>query len=77
MNAKQKKQHYKKQFASSKRGEEIKKGIVGFLVTCDMNKEKRCVKECFNILNEFTEKTHPEIDIAQLCEQHNPKVQKE
>jgi hypothetical protein len=41
-----------------------------------MNKEKRCVKECFNILNDFTEKTYPELDIEALCEANNPKVVK-
>ena len=36
MNAKQnKKQFYKKAFQDSKRNEEVKNGIVGFLATCD------------------------------------------
>lgn len=37
-----------------------------------MSKEKRCVKECFNILNDFTAKTHPELDISALCDELNP-----
>lgn len=66
-----KKQYYRQQFQQSKRGEEIKRGITGFLITCDMNKEKRCVKECFNILNDFTARCYP--DIADLQEKYNPK----
>lgn len=63
MSAKQKKQFYKKQFQSSKRSEEVKNGIVGFLATCDSNKEKRCIKELFNILNDFVERVYPDLDI--------------
>jgi hypothetical protein len=33
-----------------------------------MHKEKRCVKECFNIVNDFTQKTHPLLDIEALCQ---------
>jgi hypothetical protein len=35
----------------------------GFLVTCDANKEKRCVKEIFNVLNDWVEKLYPELDV--------------
>ena len=68
--AKQKKAHYKKQFVNSKRSEEIKNGIQGFLITCDMNKEKRCIKEMFNVLNDFTEKLYPDLDVASLYLEH-------
>jgi len=34
-----KKDFYKKAFMTSKRNEEIKQGICGFLITCDTSKE--------------------------------------
>ena len=77
MNAKQKKQFYKKQFQSSKRNEEVKNGIVGFLATCDQNKEQRCIKELFNILNDFVEKVYPDLDIQELANQHQEHVKKQ
>ena len=61
-----KKQYYKQQFVASKRGEEIKNGQCGFLVTCDQNKEQRCVKELFNLLNDWVEKLYPDIDIGAI-----------
>ena len=35
--------------------------MTGFLVTCESNAEKRCVKECFNILNQALESVYPDI----------------
>lgn len=61
-----KKQMYKAKFASSKRNEEIKRGLTGFLVTCEGNKEKRCIKEVFNVLNEFVERVYPDLDVSIL-----------
>ena len=58
-----KKEHYRKAFIASKRGEEIKNGIKGFFVTCDASKEKRCIKEVFNVLNDFVDKLYPNLDI--------------
>jgi hypothetical protein len=40
--------------------------MVGFLVTCDPFKEKRCVKEIFNILNDWVEKLYPNLDINKI-----------
>ena len=65
-----KKQIYKQKFASSKRNEEIKRGLSGFLVTCEGNKEKRCIKEVFNVLNEFVEKVYPGLDVKTLLKDH-------
>lgn len=65
-----KKQMYKQKFASSKRNEEIKRGLAGFLVTCEGNKEKRCIKEVFNVLNEFVEKVYPDLDLKTLLKDH-------
>jgi len=61
-----KKQMYKAKFASSKRNEEIKRGLSGFLVTCEGSKEKRCIKEVFNVLNEFVERVYPDLDVNTL-----------
>ena len=58
-----KKEHYRKAFLTSKRSEEIKAGIKGFFITCDMSKEKRCIKEVFNVLNDFVDKIYPDLDI--------------
>jgi hypothetical protein len=71
-----KKQYYKQQFQASKRHEEIKRGgISGFLVTCDPSKEQRCIKEVFNVLNEWVERLYPELDIDSLLK--NAKVPEE
>lgn len=61
-----KKNNYKAKFASSKRGVEIKRSITGFLVTCESSKEKRCVREVFNMLNDFVEKVYPDLDLQTL-----------
>jgi hypothetical protein len=46
----------------------VKNGLAGFLVTCDTNKEQRCVKELFNVLNDWVEKLYPELDIGGIIE---------
>lgn len=65
-----KKQFYRQQQASSKRGQELKGGLTGFLATCDQFKEKRAVKELFNLLNDATERCYPELDLAELFAEH-------
>lgn len=40
--------------------------MIGFLVTCDPSKEKRCVKEIFNILNDWVEKLYPNLNINSI-----------
>ena len=50
-----KKAHYKNQQAASRKTNDLKDGLVGFLITCEATKEKRSLKECFNILNEAVE----------------------
>lgn len=61
-----KKGNYKQKFANSKRNEEVKRGITGFLVTCKGNEEKRCIREVFNVLNDFVEKCYPQLDLQAL-----------
>ena len=61
-----KKQNYKVKFANSKRNEEVKRGITGFLITCEASKEKRCVREVFNMLNDFVDKVYPNLDVQSL-----------
>ena len=36
------------------------------MITCDPNKEQRCVKEMFNVLNDWVEKLYPDLDIASI-----------
>ena len=36
------------------------------MITCDPNKEQRCVKEIFNVLNDWVEKLYPDLDIAAI-----------
>lgn len=66
-----KKCNYKAKFANSKRNEEIKRGITGFLITCEASKEKRCVREVFNVLNDFVEKVYPTLDLQSLLAPEN------
>lgn len=33
------------------------------MVTTDQHKEKRCVKEIFNVLNDYLEKVYPDLDV--------------
>lgn len=58
---KRKQKYYTKAGKSSKRDNElasnflvikIKECMKGFLITCDKDKEKRCINELFNALNE-------------------------
>ena len=45
----------------------MKKGATsGFLITCDPSREARCVKEVFNLLNDWVEKLYPELDILKI-----------
>jgi len=46
-------------------------------VTCDANKEQRCVKEVFNILNDWVEKLYPDLDIAEIVKNIPKKPKKE
>lgn len=55
-----KKGHFKKQQAASRKSAELASGVSGFLVTCDHGKEKRAVKECFNLLNSTVEEVYQE-----------------
>lgn len=66
-----KKSNYKAKFANSKRNEEIKRGLTGFLITCESSKEKRCVREVFNVLNDFVDKVYPDLDLQQLLAPEN------
>jgi len=36
--------------------------MTGFFITCDRNKEKRCIKEVFNVLNDITDELYPELE---------------
>lgn len=36
------------------------------MVTCDQYKEKNCVKEIFNILNDAVERVYPDLDIESI-----------
>jgi hypothetical protein len=49
--------------AQSKKSLDLKDGLTGFLVTCEASAEKRCIKECFNILNESVESIYPEVKV--------------
>ena len=53
-----KKEFFKKQQAASRKSAELAYGVSGFLVTCDQGKEKRAVKECFNLLNTAVEEVY-------------------
>ena len=57
-----KKAYYKQQFQQSKRGEELNSGINGFLVTCDLKNEQRCIKETYNLLNDAIQILYPDIE---------------
>lgn len=70
-----KKNNYKSKFANSKRGDEIKRSITGFLVTCESSKEKRCVREIFNVLNDFVDKVYPDLELQTLLAPTVAKVQ--
>lgn len=36
--------------------------MTGFFLTCDRNKEKRCIKEIFNLLNDYTDELYPDLE---------------
>jgi len=61
----------------SKRGDEIKGGLTGFLVTCDMKNEKRCIREVFNVLNDYTEKVYAHLDFDTLLAKQNVETKPE
>ncbi|CAI2368716.1 unnamed protein product [Moneuplotes crassus] len=57
-----KKGHYKKMQQDQNRAVDISDGLKGFFITCKTGTEKRCIKEIFNVLNEYTEKLYPDIE---------------
>ena len=67
---KDKKSAYKKAFSDSKRAEELQgDGLSGFLITCDMKNEKKCVKEVTYMLSDYVEKLYPGLDVATIIEE--------
>lgn len=42
--------------------------MTGFLVTCDASKEKRCLNEVFNVLNDFVDICYPELDYTTILQ---------
>jgi hypothetical protein len=50
---------------------ELRDGLRGFMITCAADKEKRCVKDCFNILNDALEKTHLGLEVEEILLKHN------
>ena len=65
-NKKSKKRFYKQQFQAQKRSEELMASMAGFMVTCDRNKEKRCINELMNLLTSTTQELYPLLDEAIL-----------
>ena len=55
------KNHFRNQQAESKKTNELREGINGFLVTAEANAEKRALKEGFNILNDAVENVYPDL----------------
>lgn len=61
----QKRKSKKKYFQSSKKSKcaSLEPGMRGFLITC--NDEHRCVKEAYNLLNEFADDMYgPEYKVS-------------
>ncbi|CDW72076.1 UNKNOWN [Stylonychia lemnae] len=74
-NKRNKKQQYKQAFQNTKKSAELQRGLTGFLVTCDRAREEKCVKEIFNILNDWIEKLYPDLDIdGILKESHEQRM---
>jgi tRNA acetyltransferase TAN1 len=65
-NKRNKKRYYKQQFQAQKRSEELMTSMAGFMVTCDRNKEKRCINELMNVLTYTTQELYPILDEATL-----------
>ena len=60
----ERKEFYKQHRQEGQRADELFKGVKGFLVTCDMKKEKACVKEVQNMLEETFKNFYPNLDVA-------------
>ena len=56
-----KKKFYQKAQQNTKKSLELKDGIPGFMITCEANAEKRCIKEMFNVLNQTVEVLYPNL----------------
>lgn len=54
-NKKRKKKQFYKQFSKKQRYGALQPGVIGILITCNKN-EKQCVREAYNILNEYGDK---------------------
>ena len=53
------------------RDNEIKQGMIGFMVTCDGNKERRVIKECFNLLNAYVELLYPSLNFKEIKDEYD------
>lgn len=67
------KEFYKKNKQEGARADELFKGVKGFLVTCDMKKEKACVKEVMNMLEETFANFYPHLDVAAIVQREKLK----
>ena len=72
------KERYSNLQQSSRKAEELHSGIKGFMITCEANREKRCIKECFNLLNHALEVVQPDVleKAKDLIQKHNDEIQK-
>ena len=68
-----KKRFYKQQFQKQKRADELLTSMAGFMVTCDRNKEKRCIAELMNLLSNTTQELYTNLDTTEEI-QSNKKV---
>ena len=60
-NKRKRKDYYKNQQKESKKTAELQKnGLQGFMITCEKNREKRCIKECYNIFQNAVEMCYKE-----------------
>ena len=41
------------------------------MATCDVNKEKRVIKECFNLLNAYVEKFYPSMNFKEIKDDYD------
>ena len=54
--------HLKKSFEKSKKRLNLETGMKGFFCTCNFH-EKDCIKEAYNLLNEYADKVFLEVCI--------------
>uniref|UniRef100_A0A1B0GP11 Uncharacterized protein n=1 Tax=Phlebotomus papatasi TaxID=29031 RepID=A0A1B0GP11_PHLPP len=75
MSEAKRKNYFKTQNQKQRKRSFLEPGLKGFLATCNF-REKDCVRECYNILNQYSEDPDDNTQAPQASQEHKPEEEK-